>query len=365
MGVARFAFTPILPLMQSQASMSSATATACATSNYLGYLAGALAGLRLALERHGTSTWIARGAAVAACASLAAMPLVDGVLPWVALRFVAGAAGALLFVVAADELLSGGGRVTAGWAFGGVGAGIAVSGVVASVLGDSWRWSWWGTAAAAATMTALAWRRPISSAPGAGQADSWRSLARRRYSFPTLWCIYTLEGLGYIIAGTFLVAAVVEVAPGRLGAHVWVAVGLCAIPSCAAWTWLATRVEPAAVLAIALIIQATGVVLPTLGGGAAAAMTSGVLFGATIIGVPWLAVALGRTSGRRNHVAMMTVGYSIGQVLGPIAVHPLQGHGYQLSLVAAGGILGVAALLAAALPGGARRAGSRSRQRGR
>lgn len=349
MGVARFAFTPILPLMESQASMSSATATACATSNYLGYLVGALAGLRLRFEQHSTSTRIARTAAIAACASLAAMPLVDGVLPWVVLRFVAGAAGALLFVVAVDELLSGGGRVTAGWAFGGVGAGIAVSGAVASVLGDSWRWSWWGTAAAAATMTALAWRRPSSVGPGALRADAWHSLARGRYSFPTVWCIYTLEGLGYIIAGTFLVAAVAEVAPGRLGAHVWIAVGLCAIPSCAAWTWLATRVEPAAVLSIALILQATGVVLPTLGGRAAAAMASGVLFGATIIGVPWLAVALGRTSGRRNHVALMTVGYSIGQVLGPIAVHPLQGHGYQLSLVAAAGILGVAALLAGAL----------------
>jgi len=77
------------------------------------------------------------------------------------------------------------------------------------------------------------------------------------------------------------------------------------------------------------------IVLPTLGGGAAAAMTSGVLFGATIIGVPWLAVALGRTSGRRNHVALMTVGYSIGQVLGPIAVHPLQGRREHRSLASA------------------------------
>lgn len=346
-GIARFAFTPILPLMTSQASMTSTMATACATANYLGYLVGALVGLRLTAPRRAGGVWVPRVAAVMACASLAAMPVGEPAA-WLALRFLAGVFGAVLFIVAADDLLSGGWVQAAGWGFGGVGAGVVISAIVVSTLGASWRWSWWAVAAAAAILTALAWhmadprpeRSPRIGQPGAG--------ATRRYPFAVVWWIYTLEGTGYIVAGTFLVAAVSAQAPGAIGSHAWIAVGLFAIPSCTGWTWLASRTEPAAVLCIALLVQATGVVLATFDS-PTTAMMSGILFGATIIGVPWLAVGLARSSGRRRDVALMTVGYGVGQALGPIVARPLQENGYQLSLIASACVLGLAAVLAAGL----------------
>jgi hypothetical protein len=347
-GLARFAFTPILPVMESQTSMTSGTATACATSNYVGYLVGALGGLRLRPTRPATNGAIVRGAAVVACLSLAAMPVVDQAPVWVVLPFLAGVSGALLFLVATDDLLSGGQVVAAGWGFGGVGAGVVISGVVVSAMAADWQRAWWGSAAAAGILTALAWRRPVVGPSRPAQASPWKRRDRRPHSFMLVWWIYTLEGMGYIIAGTFLVAAVSDRAPGPLGSNVWIAVGRFAIPSCAGWTWVATRVQPATVLCIALAVQTVGVVLATFGSWVAA-MTSGVLFGATIIAVPWLAVGLGRSSGRRQDGALMTVGYSVGQVLGPIAVRPLQTHGYQLSLAASACVLGLAAMLAGAL----------------
>src|ERR1700728_3049258 len=52
MGVGRFVFTPVLPLMEAQAHLTSAQASTLATSNYLGYLIGAVLGLMLpALSR--------------------------------------------------------------------------------------------------------------------------------------------------------------------------------------------------------------------------------------------------------------------------------------------------------------------------
>ena len=52
---------------------------------------------------------------------------------------------------------------------------------------------------------------------------------------------YTLEGVGYIVAGTFLVAAIEQSSPGWIGSGAWVLVGLAAVPSSALWAWLGRR----------------------------------------------------------------------------------------------------------------------------
>src|SRR2546430_13524654 len=46
MGIGRFAFTPLLPMMQDDAGISLAQGGYLASANYLGYLAGALLAMR-------------------------------------------------------------------------------------------------------------------------------------------------------------------------------------------------------------------------------------------------------------------------------------------------------------------------------
>jgi MFS family permease len=131
MGVGRFVFTPILPLMEAQAHLTSAQASTLATSNYLGYLIGAILGILLpALSR---ARLALRVSGVVLVVTLAAMPLTHDVAGWAALRGVAGVASAVIFMVAGNAILTeltSGQPHLVGWAYGGVGAGIALSGAL-------------------------------------------------------------------------------------------------------------------------------------------------------------------------------------------------------------------------------------------
>ncbi|HEX5541943.1 MAG TPA: YbfB/YjiJ family MFS transporter [Micromonospora sp.] len=351
-GIGRFAFTPILPLMEQQAGLSRQAGSVLATLNYVGYLIGAGAGLaRRRPEQRRTTR---RAATATVCLTLLAMPLTDNIAVWSVLRFLAGVAGALLFVLGADDLLGAArSRLRAAWGFGGVGAGIALAGLMTTSVGqESWRGAWLAVAACAMVVGALSWASDMPSARSprgrtTGQADA----TRNPWPFRLVAVIYTLEGVGYIIVATFLVAAVAEGIPGRLGSAVWVAVGVMALPSCAAWTWFATRTRPTVALTIALVAQTAGAALPAISTGPQAAALSGVLLGATIIAVPWLALMIGRDTGRGRDVALLTIGYSAGQVLGPLLVAPMLSTGYRSSLLVSAALLAGAAILSIVLTG--------------
>ncbi|MFD5123025.1 YbfB/YjiJ family MFS transporter [Streptomyces sp. NPDC058385] len=356
MGVGRFVYTPILPLMHAQVGLSAGAGANLATANYVGYLAGALAGTLL--PRLVRSAALLRGSMLALVVSLAAMPLTQSTTLWLLLRLGAGVFSALIFVIAASSLLSHLRDHPAhlpGWAFGGVGAGIALSGLLVLLLRmvGTWRAAWWASAALAAALTLVAWGlrpepapRPASSTSG---TQARMSGPRTHRWFSTLFASYTLEGIGYIIAGTFLVAAIGQTSPGWIGSGAWVLVGLAAIPSSALWAGLGRRWSRPDLLLAALCVQAVGIALPALVGGVAAALISAVLFGSTFIGVSTLALAAGAHLRFPRAVALLTAGYSVGQILGPLVATPLLHHGYHRALILASVVVLTAALAALVL----------------
>lgn len=120
---------------------------------------------------------------------------------------------------------------------------------------------------------------------------------------------HTLDGVGYIIAGTFLVAAIDQTASTTLGSSAWV------------------------------------LALPALVGGTAAALTSAVLFGATFLGVATVALATGVHLRTPRAVAILTTGYGAGQIAGPVLVTLVLHHSYQPTLLAGAAVAAVAALV--------------------
>ena len=118
MGIGRFAFTPILPMMQADSGLTVAQGSWLASANYAGYLVGALTAMSLQW-RAGT---VVRAGLLLVAVTTAAMALGDGFAAWMGLRFAAGLASAWVLV-----FVSSWGFERPGTVFSGVGIGIALA----------------------------------------------------------------------------------------------------------------------------------------------------------------------------------------------------------------------------------------------
>ena len=125
LGVGRFVYTPILPYMVAGLGISKSEAGLIASANFIGYLLGALAaaGGRVPGARR---SWLLGALAVSAL-STGAMALATSLGPFLALRFVGGAASALVMVFASvlvlDRLSAMGRCEWAAMLYAGVGGG--------------------------------------------------------------------------------------------------------------------------------------------------------------------------------------------------------------------------------------------------
>lgn len=347
MGIGRFVYTAILPLMTAQAGISAHTAATLATANYGGYLAGALAGT--VWPRLGRSVAVCRASLAVLVASLAGMSWATLPVEWISLRALAGFTSALVFVIAVNLLLEhlhARPAHLAGWGLGGVGAGIALSAVVVLASGE-WRLAWWVSAAAAAALAVVAWpMQPGEDVIASGTSPTGVRGPLPHRAFALLAASYTLEGIGYIIAGTFLVAAVAADAPPWLGGGTWLVVGLATVPSAALWAALSSRWSHSGLLVIALCVQAAGIAAAGVFGGVAAALIGAALFGGTFVGISTLTLAAGRLLSYPRAVALLTAVYSVGQIVGPAMVSPLLHNGFRSALLVATAVVLAAALVA-------------------
>src|SRR2546429_4289343 len=120
MGIGRFAFTPLLPLMQDDAGLSLADGGYLAAANYLGYLAGALWATRPARTARAI-----RASLLAIAVTTAAMGVEQAMPTWLLFRFAAGVASAWALVHVSAWALPrlAGGPVLGGVLYGGGGPG--------------------------------------------------------------------------------------------------------------------------------------------------------------------------------------------------------------------------------------------------
>lgn len=363
MGVGRFAYTPLLPSLQQAAGMGNDTAGVLAAVNYLGYLVGALGAA--ALPRHWSRIAAFRAALVVSIVATAMMALAPDAWLWGASRLIAGISSAAILVLSSEivvRVLNRHGRpALIGVHFAGVGIGVALTGIVTALLGDRFGWSggWILLSALCAVLAPLCWRwlavpeadmLPMTTATKAVPAPA---------SFPmtVLVLAYFCEGAGYIVTGTFLVA-IVKAMPGLfdIAPWFWTVVGLAGAPSAVLWSRIGARLGLLAALVLAHLIQALGIVLPVLSNHPAAVLISSLLFGGTFIGITALVVAFAARSGSANPgriIGVLTAGFGLGQIIGPIVAGVLAegGGGFALPLVLAAAtvVVGAALLVIGAL----------------
>jgi len=354
-GIGRFVYTPILPLMVDGLGMSNTVAGALASANFTGYLAGALAAARAVLPGS-RLRWLLAALFVSA-ATTAAMAFFADVMAFLVLRFVGGFASAVVLVLSSAlvlERLSAAGRPgLSAVHFAGVGAGIALCAVTANVLvaaGGDWRDLWLANGLLCfAGLGAVCYLIPDRAD---AQTATARPAAPRGKAIRNLVIAYGLVGFGYVITATFLVA-IVRGSPEIRDAEpvVWILVGLSAAPSVALWGRCAGRLGARAAFALACILEAAGVIASVLWAAFAGIAIAAVFLGGTFMGLTALGLMEAhRLSARdpRRTLAIMTAAFGLGQILGPAfagALYDLTGSLLLPSLGAATALLIAAGLV--------------------
>lgn len=323
-GLARFAYTPLLPLMQGQAGLSDALGGLLASINYAGYISGALLAAWIDDPR-----WRHRlyglGLALGLLATLL-MPLSTQPWLWALSRYLGGLSGAAGMLLGSGLVLGwlirAGRRPELGLHFTGLGGGIVLSALGAMLMGAlHWDWAghWWGFAACGLLLLVLAWRwRPPAPPPVGSHAVAG---APSRQWMRWMMAGYFCAGWGFVISATFTVA-IVERQPllAGQGPWAWLLVGLAATPAVFLWDRAARRAGDLNALLLAFALQVVSVLLPALGSSLWAALLGALLYGATFIGIVSLTLAMvGRRSPGNPGKAMarLTLSYGLAQVGAP------------------------------------------------
>jgi len=326
MGIGRFVYTPILPGMMEELRLTPAEAGWIASANYLGYLLGAFAAAgawAAGRERPLVLTGLLSGALLAA-----AMALTDSVTAFLAIRFLAGLASALVMVFLASIVF---GRLNAAGRsdlqalhFAGVGVGISISSLMMAglvSLDAHWPAGWICSAVISAVGLLLVWRMLDASAVAKATQHREPALPKSG-ALLRLILAYGLFGFGYVITATFLIAIVRQEQGSRLfETVVWLAAGMAAAPSVFAWAVLSRRIGPAMTFIVTCLVEAVGVAASVSLGGAVGPLLGAMLLGGTFVAATAFglrAAALLAPEAPRRIFALMTASFGVGQIVGPI-----------------------------------------------
>ncbi|KVN29195.1 MFS transporter [Burkholderia pyrrocinia] len=339
LGVGRFAFTPLLPLMLADGSIGLKAGSWLASANYAGYFVGAVscAALRVAPAR------MVRFGLVATVLLTAAMG-VGHLLPvWLAVRFIAGVVSAWTFVFVSQWGLRRLAELHApewsGVIYAGPGVGIVLTGLIGSALaGHRAAPGWLGFAALSAVLSVAIWRTfavtSTAGGPSPGTAPQAAAVvppaAVRGHRADAAWLVvlYGAPGFGYIITATFLpvIARAALPAGSPWPDLFWPMFGAALIVGALSAARLPAHWDNRLLLALGCATQAVGIAAGIVWPNAA-----GFALGSMLLGLPFTAITLfAMREARRLHgeraaglMGYATASYGVGQILGPLVAAPL------------------------------------------
>ncbi|HEY3597134.1 MAG TPA: YbfB/YjiJ family MFS transporter [Paraburkholderia sp.] len=390
LGVGRFAFTPLLPLMLKGGALDIQHGGWLASANYAGYFVGAVT---CAALRFDAARMVRYGLAGTVLLVLA-MGVTNQFWIWAIVRFVAGAVSAWTFVFASQwglrRLAELGASEWGGLIYTGPGFGIVVTGMLVSVAGGYGATvGWLGFGMASAVLSVVVWRVFTRTHPRAPTRTAARFTAsrgtlprtradehgNRRAAAPesvaiaranrhlhrtdAIWLVilYAVPGFGYIITATFLPVIARAALPGSAWPDLfWPMFGVALMVGALAGARLPAHWDNRTLLAACYLLQAvgiaSGIVWPTAGGFA---------LGSVLIGLPFTAITLfAMREARRLHgddasglMGYSTAAYGLGQIAGPLVAAPIAAHSGSFSpalwLAAAVLVAGAVGLIGVAL----------------
>lgn len=372
MGIGRFAFTPLLPMMLHDGVIDLPTASWLASANYIGYLLGALfctfqpwIWQRFRGLPPVRSASMLRAGLVATCLLTLGMAL-HWPAVWPLWRLLAGVASAFVFVYTTGWCLVTLARLgvpaMGGFIYVGPGAGIVLSGVFAGLM-VSWDWSssaaWALFGTLAVGLTALVWRVFHGAAPAAVAATSPAATAvsssALRAQLTLLTVAYGIAGFGYIITATFLPVIAREALPGSAWIQwFWPLFGLGVMLGSVLATRVPSTGDMRLWLAACYVLQAVGVLASVV-----SPSLAGFAVGSFLLGLPFTAITFFAMQEVRrlkpvapaSAMGLLTAMYGLGQIVGPplaallIRHSATRGDGFTLSLEIAAGTLAAGAAL--------------------
>jgi predicted MFS family arabinose efflux permease len=326
-GVARFAFTSLLPAMLEN-HLSIAFAGVLASINYVGYLSGAIFSIFIK-GIHEKVKFFRLGLVLCVSTSLILAFTQNDTL-WLLSRLFAGFGAAMALVVGSaivmSKLQNTNKTKAMGIHFSGLGFSILIADLIMQsvfIYSDNWQHAWLtlaiaGTVFGCYSAYILSFDKQTSDKVIQHKFD--KSLFNPLVIVLAL--AYFTEGVGMVVQATFLPDIVnsLEGLSGY-GGYAWLAVGLAGIPSCIIWMRLAHRYNSIDIMMVAMALQVIAILIPTFSANIILNLISGVLYGGTFIGLVALFMNFGGQLAGKNPVFIMgtiTAAYGVGQVIAPL-----------------------------------------------
>lgn len=326
-GVARFAFTSMLPFMLED-FLTIKFAGLLASINYLGYLLGSIFAIFIK-DIYSKVKFFRIGLVLSIFSTIILVITTDETL-WIISRVIAGFGTAMHLVVGSSIVMTKlnfeNKTKAMGIYFSGVGFSIVITDIIVKSINfteNLWQESW----AYLAIFAFLIGFYPlyILSVDKKIKIQAIKHKIDKNIfsSFIIILIVaYFCEGIGFVVFATFL-PDIINSLDGLkgYGSLTWLFVGIAGIPSSIIWMKLAYKYGSVNMIILAMMLQVFAILIPTFTNEVYMNILSGILFGSTFLGLVALFMNLGGKLSEKNPVVLMgiiTSAYGVGMILAPL-----------------------------------------------
>ncbi|MGE6570684.1 YbfB/YjiJ family MFS transporter [Shewanella vesiculosa] len=326
-GVARFSYSLLLPIMQDGAGLTELGGGWLASTNFMGYMSGVL--LAASLHNMNYKYNLHRLYLILSVLTSAAMVMTTDMVTWAVLRFIAGVCASGGFIIASGLILKWlvkhHHRAELGIHFSGAGLSIIITSLLVEfmlTISADWQQQWLALAVMAAVFAIPAWLwmpHPFIDGQVGGTA---KDTPPSKVFKSLMMLAYFCAGYGYAVSSTFIVDIVerVEGLQGQ-GGLAFLLVGLAATPAALIWDRIARKTGYIKALIVAYIFQAIGIILPAINDSLPVVILSALMFGGTFIACVSMVLTMAGKfypSNPAKFMGTMTLAYGAAQILAPV-----------------------------------------------